>query len=316
MVQCRLCSHYCLINDGGYGLCRARMNMDGELRSLVYGRCVAMNVDPVEKKPLYHFCPGSNTFSFGTLGCNFHCKNCHNYQISQAEADNNTSFTSPKEIVEMALNAGCSSISYTYNEPTVFFEYALETMKLAKEKDLANIWVSNGYMSPQALKAIVPYLDAVNIDLKSMDDDFYRRVCRGRVKPVLNNLQRLKRSGVHIEISTLVVPTLSDNKENLKKIAKFIAKKIGKRTPWHISRFSPEISWKLKELPPTNEWKMETAYKAGRNAGLEFVYFPFGQENTYCQKCGELGVKRFYFDSQRFDREGKCANCGYDLNIN
>lgn len=314
-VRCRLCSHFCLIEEGKTGICRVRKNVGGELHSLVYGRSVAMNIDPVEKKPLYHFMPGTSTFSLGTLGCNFHCLNCHNYQISQAEIDTDVEITSPREIVEMAKSSGCSSISYTYNEPTVFTEYALDTMKLAREDGLANVWVSNGYMSEEALNRVIPYLDAINVDLKSMDDNIYQTVCGGRLRPILNNLKKIKKAGVHLEITTLMIPELTDDKQMLKKIAKFIAGKLGKETPWHISRFSPEISWKLKDTSSTNEWKMETAHKLGKNAGLKFVYSPFIEEDTRCPKCGEVNVKRFRFDAERLDKDGKCRQCGQGLNI-
>ncbi|MBD3247862.1 AmmeMemoRadiSam system radical SAM enzyme [Candidatus Falkowbacteria bacterium] len=314
MVECLLCSHRCLINEGGVGICRARKNINGKLFSLVYGQAVAMNLDPIEKKPLYHFLPGSDTLSFGTLGCNFHCQNCHNYQISQAEVDTDNSFTSPAEIIEMAVNTKASSISYTYNEPTIFFEYALETMKLAQAKGLKNVWVSNGYISKKALKELLPYLDAINIDLKSMDKDFYQKVCGAKPGPIIDNIKYLSKSKVHLEITTLIIPTLTDSLPNLKKIAKFIAG-LNRDIPWHISRFSPEISWKLKELPPTNEWKMEKAHKAGRDVGLKYVYSSFGEENTRCPKCGQVNIKRFYYDVERSDDQGKCRRCGQDLKM-
>ncbi len=269
-VQCQACAHYCLISPGQRGICRVRKNRDGKLYSLVYGKAIAVNIDPIEKKPLYHFLPNTYTYSMATVGCNFRCANCQNWQISQANQGGQN--LTPKEIVQEALNSHCPSISYTYTEPTIFLEYALETMKLAKEKGLKNIWVTNGFMSPQTLKLIIPYLDAANVDLKSFEESFYQKYCAGRLKPVLENLKALKKNGIWLEITTLIIPGLTDQEKMLKKIGQFIKKELGPETPWHISRFFPEVSWKMKKLPATPLESIEKAQQIGLKTGLKYVY--------------------------------------------
>ncbi len=322
-VQCRLCHHFCLIGDGQTGICRVRQNQQGKLYSLVYGYPIALNIDPIEKKPLFHFLPGSLAYSLGTLGCNFSCANCQNWDISQAtgieEKIKYFDFFKPEEIIKNALTVGCRSIAYTYNEPTIWTEYALDIMKLARKNKLKNIWVSNGYMSRDCLKTILPYLDATNIDLKSMDEDFYQKNCGAKLIPVLNNLKRLKKEKVHTEITTLIIPTLSDSPEMLKKIAKFIARELSPETPWHISKFSSQISWKLKSLPETSDKIIYKAYEIGKKAGLKYIYagnMPGDErENTYCSACGQLAIKRIGYQIERLDKKGKCAKCGQNLNI-
>ena len=273
-VQCQACWHYCLIENGQAGKCGTRQNKNGGLFSLVYGQCCALHIDPIEKKPLYHFLPGSKTLSIATIGCNFTCWACQNWQISQGSAPapeglGLTPFTSPSEIIEMAVANNCPSISYTYTEPTVFLEYAFAIMKLAKQAELKNIWVSNGYFSPQTFELILPYLDAANIDLKGFDDEFYQKYCNGRLAPILENLKKLKQAGIWLEITTLVIPTLNDSPAMFEKIAQFIAKELGPETPWHISRFSPEISWKLQHLPATPLSTLETAHKIAQKHDLQ-----------------------------------------------
>ncbi|MDD5294397.1 MAG: AmmeMemoRadiSam system radical SAM enzyme [Patescibacteria group bacterium] len=322
-VQCQLCSHFCTISPGQTGICRARKNEKGKLYSLVYGYPIALNIDPIEKKPLFHFLPGSLSYSLGTLGCNFRCANCQNWDISQAtdiEAKiKYLDFIKPEEIIKSALTANCSSVAYTYNEPTIWTEYAMDIMKLARKNKLKNVWVSNGYMSPDCLKAILPYLDAANIDLKSMDEDFYLKNCEGKLAPVLDNLKTLKKEKIHTEITTLIIPSLSDNPKMLKKIAQFIVSQLGPETPWHISKFSPIISWKLKNLPETENKIIYEAYEIGRQAGLKYIYagnMPGDdKENTYCPKCGQLAIKRLGYQIERLDKNGKCAKCGKILDI-
>ncbi len=310
-VDCRLCHHFCHILPDNAGICTARKNINGELYSLVYGRPAALNIDPIEKKPLYHFLPGSTAFSLGTLGCNFRCANCHNYEITQSKLDKTKlSFVSPEEIIASAERAQCQSIAYTYNEPTIFTEYALDIMKLARAKKIKNVWVSNGFMTDECLAAIIPYLDAANIDLKSMTDNFYGKVCHAQVAPVLENLRTLFNAGVHLEITTLVIPTLSDDLGLFKEIAAFIALNLSKDTPWHLSRFSPEISWNLKQLPETSRDILAKAWQIGKDAGLKFVYASGYQDNTYCPNCGELAIERIYYQVRRFDKNGKCPKCG------
>lgn len=322
-VQCQLCNHYCLINDQQTGLCHARKNIAGELYSLVYGYPVALNVDPIEKKPLFHFQPGSLSYSIGTFGCNFKCANCQNWDISQAveieKKNKNLTLVEPEKIISEALANNCSSISYTYNEPTIFAEYALAIMKLARQNNLKNVWVSNGYMSEQCLKAIIPYLDAINVDLKSIDKEFYKENCSARVEPVLKNLIAIKKSGVPLEIATLIIPGLSSDQEMLKKSAEFIVNELGSDTPWHLSKFSPEISWKLKKILATDEEIIFQSYEIAKSAGLKYVYLgnmPGDErENTYCPACGELAILRFGYEIKKFDNNGNCANCDKSLDI-
>ncbi|MDZ7611913.1 MAG: AmmeMemoRadiSam system radical SAM enzyme [Candidatus Moranbacteria bacterium] len=281
-IQCIACNHYCAIKEGRVGTCGVRQNLGGELKLLVYGKAAAVNVDPIEKKPLYHFLPGSKSFSFGTVGCNFRCDNCQNFDISQIsgfkgqlEKYKNMRLGydfPPEEIVKKAVENHCRSIAYTYNEPTIFLEYALDTMKLAREKDLKNVWVSNGFMSPEVLEQILPWLDAVNVDLKSFEDEFYRKHCGAGLDPVLENLKKIAESKTWLEVTTLLIPGLSDDRENLQKIAGFIKNELGEEVPWHISAFSGAISWKLRDYPETSAEKMKEAYQIGFEAGLKYVY--------------------------------------------
>ncbi len=313
-LQCDLCRHYCRIRPGRSGLCRVRTNIDGRIHSLSFGRAIAQTADPVEKKPLYHFLPGTVTWSFGTPGGNFTCANCQNWYMSQTLPDEAAiPFTSPEKIVENAVRSGCTSISCTYNEPTVFAEYALETMKLAKETGLRTIWVSNGYMSTCCLEAIGPWLDAINIDLKSMDDAFYRRLCGAGVEPVLDNLREIFRQGIHLEISTLVIPGHSDSPAMLERLASFIVRNLGPEVPWHLVPFHPEISWKMQDTPATKTSILESAGTIGRNAGLSYIYSGSAQDDTICVHCGQTLVCRSNNKGRRLiarlDAGGRCPSC-------
>ncbi len=322
-VKCDLCHHACVIEVNQTGICHTRINKKGTLFSLVYGYPIAVNIDPIEKKPLYHFHPGSVAYSLGTYGCNFGCANCQNSDISQAEKIDRSAakldYLSPARVVEDALGNDCGSIAYTYNEPTVFAEYALETMRLAHEHGLANVWVSNGYMSRVCLDAVLPYLDAVNIDIKSIDPEFYLDNCQARLEPVLENAELIKREQVHLEVTTLVIPGLSDDIGMLERLADFLVTELNDDTPWHISKFSPEISWKLKDLPVTGDDVIYEAHEIGKSAGLKYVYvgnIPGDQkENTYCPKCGELAIRRMGYHIERMDIRGRCAHCDRSLDI-
>ena len=274
-VQCQNCAHYCIIGHGKRGICSVRENRNGKLYSLVYGKAVALNIDPIEKKPFYHFLPGTNSLSIATVGCNFKCLNCQNYGISQMPQENNEisgEDLPPEKIVEIALKNNLPSISYTYTEPAIFSEYALDIMKLARKKGLKNIWVSNGFWSKELFDLISPYLDAANIDLKSFEDDFYIKYCGGKLKPVLDILKRLKDKKIWLEITTLVIPFLNDKEKIFKSIANFIKNELGKETPWHISRFSGAISWKLQDFPDTPIETLKKAQEIGKKAGLKYVY--------------------------------------------
>jgi len=318
VVQCNLCSHHCRISEGKRGICGVRQNIGGQLYSLVYGKLVASAVDPIEKKPLFHFLPGSRAYSIATVGCNFRCMNCQNYDISQMPKPDKPvrgSEVTPEEIVKTAKRYSCQSIAYTYTEPTVFFEYAYETAKLAAEEGIRNILVTNGYITPEALKTIAPYLDAANIDLKSSSDKFYQKVCGARLQPVLEAIRLYKKLGIWIEITTLVIPSLNDSEDDLRKIAEFI-KEVDEEIPWHVSRFFP--AFKLPALPPTPLSTLNKARKIGLESGLRYVYQGNASgkgENTFCHKCGRLLIeRRGYNVRQNNIKESQCPYCGAEIN--
>ena len=321
-VQCQNCAHYCIIQDGKRGKCGVKENKDGKLYSLVYGKSCALNIDPIEKKPFFHFMPGSQSLSLATVGCNFRCLNCQNYDISQMPQETGQVSGEdllPEKIVEIAPKNNLPSISYTYTEPAVFSEYSLDTMKLAKKKGLKNNWVSNGFWSKELFDLISPYLDAANIDIKSFSEEFYKKVCGARLQPVLDTLKRLKDKKIWLEITTLVIPTLSDSKEMFRDIAKFIKEELGTETPWHISQFSGAISWKLQHLPETPVETLEMAYRIGKETGLKYVYTGnvpgLPSEDTFCPKCNALVIDRTGYVISRHDKQGKCPKCGENLNL-
>jgi pyruvate formate lyase activating enzyme len=321
-VKCLNCAHYCEMGPGIRGACGVRENIDGKLYAMNYGRAVAVQVDPIEKKPLFHFMPGTQTLSIATAGCNFTCANCQNFEISQSPKkmkDIPGQEVPPQEVIDLAKSLNVPSISYTYVEPTIFSEYALDTMKLAKTEKIKNIWVTNGFLSGEVFDMVSPYLDAANIDIKGFTEEFYQKNCGGRLEPVLETCKRLKRAGIWIEITTLVIPTLNDSRFVFEDIAKFIAKELGKDVPWHVTQFSGLISWKLKGLPQTPVKILKMAYDIGKVAGLKYVYTgnipTLAYENTMCPACGEVCVEREGFIISRHDKNGKCANCGEILNI-
>lgn len=313
-VRCALCHHRCLIHDGRRGICGVRENQGGILYSLVYGKCISQAVDPVEKKPLFHFYPGSTSFSIATVGCNFSCKHCQNYSISQMVRDYGKIIGDdipPHEIVAAAKKYQCVSISYTYTEPTVFFEYAYDIAVSAHEQGLKNIFVTNGYTTPEALRHIQPYLDGANVDLKSFSDSFYKTICGARLEPVLESLRLYKQLGIWLEITTLIIPTYNDSDEELEKIADFIFH-LDPDIPWHISAYYP--TYKLNDQPRTSIQILRKAREIGRKAGLRYVYegnVP-GEtgENTYCYSCGRLLIERKGFSIARYKiKEGRCPDC-------
>jgi len=311
-VDCFLCAHKCRIQDGKFGFCGVRQNIKGVLYSRNYGKIVASNIDPVEKKPLYHFLPGSTAFSIACAGCNFRCGFCQNWQVSQLDfVDREPGEDSPPDkIVKLAKESGCRSIAYTYTEPTIYFEFALEACRLAKEEGLRNIFVTNGYMTPQAISMLRPYLDAANVDLKFFKDSSYKRICAGRLAPVLESIRLLKEAGVWIEITTLVIPGENDSPEELSGIADFIAS-VDRDIPWHISRFHPD--YKFDRYDSTPESTLKLAYDLGKRAGLHHVYagnvYGWGQD-TFCASCKKLLIKREGFGiTQLHVSQGKCAFC-------
>ncbi len=324
-VSCQLCNHFCNISNKQTGICGVRRNIDGKLYSLNYNRLIAENVDPVEKKPLFHFLPGTLTYSIAALGCNFSCLNCQNWQISQLkeveklDGEFPGNLISTKQIIARAQKENCQSISYTYTEPTIFLETALPIMKLAQKNKLKNIWVSNGFMSRECLNLIFPYLDAINVDLKFFSEQKYRKITRASLKPILDNLIYLKKKKVFLEITTLLIPGETDSGKQLKEIAKFIFQKLGANTPWHVSRFSPQISYKLLSNSETSEEDLEKAYQIGKKAGLKYIYLgniaTDSRENTYCPQCGVLNIEREGYLISRNDQQGLCFNCRHPLNM-
>jgi len=315
-VRCELCPHTCLIADGRRGICGVRENRQGTLYSLVYGKVVASHVDPIEKKPLFHFLPGSYTYSLATVGCNFKCPFCQNYQISQVDKELPTIYgndMTPGEIVAAALERECRSISYTYTEPTVYFEFAYDCAKLASERGLKNIFVTNGYTSLAALEEIKPYLDAANVDLKSFRENFYHKYCGAKLSAVLASLKYYKQNGVWLEVTTLLIPGLNDSREELAEIANFIKGDLGAETPWHVSAFSP--TYKMLDRPATPPETLTLAREIGQKAGLKYVYsgnIPIkGAENTYCPKCGATVIQRAGFQVLKNELKGMgCGGCG------
>jgi pyruvate formate lyase activating enzyme len=314
-VRCGLCGHQCVILGGKYGLCRVRQNVAGELRSLTYGTLVALNVDPIEKKPFFHYLPGTKSLSIAAPGCNFQCEFCQNWQISQsprADSEVRGQAVSPEQVVSGAIAHDCASISYTYTEPTVFFEMAYDTARLARARGLGNTFVSNGYMTREAVDMIAPYLDAINVDLKAFSDETYKRVMKARLEPVLTALRALVAAGVWVEVTTLVVPGMNDSPQELRDIAGFIAKDLGTSVPWHVSRFHGD--YKMADVRATPIETMELACRIGREAGLRFVYSGnlagHADESTHCPNCRELLIDRQgYFVRGVYLRDGRCPKC-------
>ena len=314
-VHCHLCAHECKIDPGKRGLCHVRENQEGSLFTLVYGMVVAENIDPIEKKPLFHFLPGSRSYSIATAGCNFMCLHCQNYDISQFPKKHGGKIPgmarSPEAIVREAKANRCATISYTYTEPTIFLEFAQDTARLAQEQGIKNVFVSNGFMTAESAKALAEVIEGDNIDLKSFRDDFYRKVCKARLQPVLDTIERLKRAGVWIEVTTLIIPGHNDSVEELTEIAQFI-KGVGPEIPWHVSAFHP--TYQMMDRPRTAAEILLKAREIGLTAGLRYVYtgnIPGqGGENTYCYSCGEVLIERLGFAIKGFIlQDGKCPKC-------
>ncbi|MCX8118218.1 MAG: AmmeMemoRadiSam system radical SAM enzyme [Desulfobacterota bacterium] len=317
-VKCHLCHHRCLILPSKRGLCGVRENRGGKLYSLVFERVISMNVDPIEKKPLFHFQPGTATFSIATVGCNFRCLQCQNHEISQMPVDQERiegTPVAPSRIVSLAEQRRCQSISYTYTEPTIYFEYAYETALLAAQKGFKNIFVTNGYMTEEALKAIRPYLHGANVDLKSFEEKFYREICGARLQPVLETLKLMKSLGIWVEVTTLVIPTLNDSEREFEAIAQFILT-LGRETPWHISAFYP--TYRMTRLPRTSAETLHRAREIGLAAGLWYVYcgnIPGrGGEDTFCPGCGRKIIERIGFNVTRLEiHQGRCRYCQREI---
>ena len=314
IVQCLLCAQACSIEPGERGKCRARINVQGELRSLVYGRPVSINIDPIEKKPFYHFMPGSAAFSLATSGCPLRCKFCQNWEISQSSPEDfDTPFISPEQIVQSASKRQSPIIAFTYNEPTVFMEYLADIASLAEKQKLRTVMVSCGFMNTEPLKEMCGLLDAIKIDLKGYDSDFYRDVCGAELKPVLNSIRQVAKSGVHLEIVNLVVPTLNDSEKMLQGLVDWISGEIGPDVPVHFTRFHPD--YRLLNLPPTPVATLERFRNYAMGKGLHYIYIgniPGHEGNhTYCPGCGKTVIQRSSFFVEKIHMEnGCCKFCG------
>lgn len=317
-VRCGLCAHRCKIPEGKRGICQVRENREGKLESLVYGTLISQHVDPIEKKPIFHMLPGSRTYSIATVGCNFKCRFCQNAEIAQMPADHQGALLGthlePDEVVSAAKANGCASIAYTYTEPTIFFEFALDVARLAHAAGLRNIFVTNGYMSKEALDMLLPVLDAANVDLKSFSNDFYRDICAARLPPVKETLKRMKDGGVRLEVTTLLIPGLNDALPEVQAMARFLVESLGPETPWHISRFHP--TYHMTDRPATPVKTLDMARDAGMAAGLHYVYIGnvpgSGAENTLCPDCGNIVINRFHYRSRtNLIDTNHCAYCNH-----
>ncbi len=317
-VRCKLCPHRCLIRPGRRGICGVRENRDGVLYSLVYGKPAAEGIDPIEKKPLYHFLPGSISLSIGTRGCNLKCLHCQNWQSSQVTANedfDDQRFIEPGKIVQSALTHGCGSISYTYTEPTIFLEYALDTARVAVSEGLKNVFVTNGFITPEALDVAAPLIDGTNIDLKFFNDEIYRKICGARLQPVLDAISLYHKHNVWIEITTLVIPTLNDGEDQLRGIAGFIAS-VDKNIPWHVTAFYP--TYRLTGIPAATLSVLQRARQIGYEEGLRFVYtgnLPDDEGNTTrCPDCGETVINRCGRRASLAESfTGSCIACGHAI---
>jgi pyruvate formate lyase activating enzyme len=314
-VECFLCAHRCVIAPAKFGVCGVRENREAKLFTYVYGEVIAAHIDPIEKKPLYHFLPGTRSFSVATVGCNFRCPFCQNWQISQVKIKAGDIAgghrLTPDEIVREARRSGCRSISYTYTEPTIFFEYAYDTARLAREAGLMNVFVTNGYMTSEALRTIRPYLDAANVDLKAFKEETYKKVCGARLEPVLASIRLMNELGIWVEVTTLVVPGMNDSDAELAAVARFIAG-INIDIPWHISRFHPDYKYTRGEATPLTT--LRRAYETGKQAGLRYVYIGnvLGEsEITACPHCGKSLLRRSGFNvTDNSLKDGRCPSCG------
>jgi pyruvate formate lyase activating enzyme len=323
-VACRLCAHGCRIKPGGRGVCQVRVNQDGVLQTLVWGKPIAGNPDPIEKKPLFHFLPGTRSYSIATVGCNFQCAFCQNWDISQFPRQAGREvipgggpggeLVEPEQIVAAAQAQDCASISYTYTEPTIYFEYAYDCMRLAVERGLRNVFVSNGYESADCVAACRGLLHAANIDLKAFRDDFYRQECKARLQPVLDTLKAMRAAGIWLEVTTLVIPGKNDDPEELKELAEFLVRELSPDTPWHVSAYTPRYKYEQSGPPPTPVKSLEKAVEIGRKAGLRFVYAGnapgHNSESTACPSCGRIVVGRRGFRVTGLDlNNGACPTC-------
>ncbi len=318
-VRCNVCAHRCLVRPGREGICHVRANCDGTLVSLAYGRLAAAALDPIEKKPLFHVEPGSRAWSIATPGCPFHCTFCQNWQIAQGPRLGMripAHVTPPEEVVEDAIEGDADAVAYTYVEPTVFLEYALDVGRLAREAGLRNLFITDGYATPEAIRLLATVIDAANVDLKSFDDRFYRRLCGARLRPVLDGIVAMREAGIFLELTTLVIPGFNDADDNLRAITRWIVDHVGAETPWHVSRFYP--AYELPDVPPTPLESLRRAADIGRGSGLAHVYIgnapELEAEDTHCAGCGALVIERHgYRVRNDLRQDGTCRACGRRL---
>ncbi len=309
-IVCLLCRHYCKMKEGQVGICGVNKNVEGSLKTLVYGHPSALNVDPIEKKPIYHMLPGSSALSFGTVGCNFKCPFCQNWQISQETKVNEEVYVSPQKMVDLAIEHGAASIAYTYNEPTIFYPYAKDIGTIAKEKGLKNIFVSNGFESPEVIEDMAGWLDAANIDLKSWDEGYYKKVLKGGLEAVKDTLRLMVKEGIWVEVTTLLIEGENDSDKDLEEMAEFIANDLGRHVPWHLSAFHPD--YKMKDHEWTGIDTLMRAKSIGEKAGLYYVYLgnvPV-HGDTHCPGCGELLIDRTGYNVTVNNlKDGRCPKC-------
>lgn len=313
LVQCKLCPKFCRIPDGKRGSCRARVNIDGKLTSISYGYPCSIHIDPVEKKPLYHFLPGQKILSIASAGCILHCKNCQNWQISQANPEDIQSYKlGPQDLVNLAKREQCPMLAYTYTDPVAFYEYTLDTARIAHENNIRNVLVTSGYINPDPAKELYKFCHATNIDLKFINDEMYKKVTTGSLKPVLDNIVLSKKMGLWVEITNLIIPTLNDNEKDIRKLCKWIVQNVGKDVPLHFSRFYPQ--YKMRNLPRTPFSTLEIAYIIAKEEGLRYVYVGNIRgnkyESTYSPESGKTALKRIgYRVIQNYiDKDGRTAN--------
>lgn len=316
-VRCELCPYRCVLKEGQMGVCRVRKNIGGKLYTLNYGSVSSIAVDPIEKKPLFHFKPKSEVLSLSTVGCNMRCKHCQNWEISQAGMEfPYLREMSPDEVMKIARNY--EGIAWTYNEPTIWHEFTLDVSKMAKKEGLYTVYVTNGYINEEPLREIGQYLDAMNIDVKAFRDEFYRKIAGARLQPVIDTVERAYRMGIHIELTYLIIPDLNDDSKEIRKFAEWVYE-LSPEIPVHFSRFFP--MYKLTDKPPTPLKTMHNAYKIAKEVGLEYIYlgntWEPEYESTYCPNCGNLLIERVYYNTELkgLTKDGKCNRCGKKINI-
>lgn len=310
-ITCLLCAHYCTLKEGRGGVCGVNVNEGGVLKNLVHSHPSAIHLDPIEKKPLYHFLPATTSLSIGTVGCNFRCPFCQNHTISQTSQVDEANYYPPEVVVELALKLGAKSISYTYNEPTIWYPYAKDIGTLAKQKGLKNVFVTSGFESSEVLEDMPIWVDALNVDLKSFNEAYYKKVLKTSLHVVLKNLKNIAQSGMHLELTTLLIPGVNDSTEEIAQMVAFVKDELGYEIPYHFSAFHPD--YKMLDTPPTPEATLMMAKDMAKKEGLEYIYLGNIRfdNSTYCPKCGELLIQRDGYNTTL--KSSTCSRCGYRL---